>query len=454
MVRATTSRIKVLMWGLLFIFVLSNLMVQAFVTVTPLITESFAISASTASIQVTITTVTLGVASMIYDTLTDYISIKKLMVVGICLLAIGSVIGFAFQHYYWAIVLARAIQTAGQAAMGELFVITVSRYLSEEEKLRYMAIYTAAFQLAYALGVLMGSIVTAHIPWYVLLLLPLISLVLLPIAWQFSPEEEVHKKERIDVFGITLFSLVIVFLILYLNQMQILFLISFGVLLVAFLLYIHYQPKAFITGQFFKENKRFATAWVMVALLEFTQFSFAFLVSFVVTDGFKASLAHVSSVMLPAYLVAIVAGLSGPAIIKLIGEFKTMLLGSVMAMVGTLTAASLIQSGLFTLSIGAILFISGLNILFTPMMNMVIGSLRPESIGRGIGLNDLTINITGSIGLAIVGLLMSSSSFKKTAMITNTTLGVFQNIYYLMAVALMFAIVVLILNRKKLFPEE
>lgn len=180
------SNVKKLMPSLLILFVLSNLMVQAFVTVSPLIATNFNISASTASIQATITTITLGVCSVIYGTLSDYIPVKKLLIFGISVLSFGSILGFVFQGNYGMIVVARAVQTMGQAAISSLYLVIASRYLEGSTKIKYFAYFTACFQLAQAAGVLVGGIITTYISWQLLLLIPLCSIVFIPIVMRYT----------------------------------------------------------------------------------------------------------------------------------------------------------------------------------------------------------------------------------------------------------------------------
>lgn len=144
--KAVDPKIKKLLLSLFVLFIMTNLMVQAFVTASPLIAKSFKITASLSSMQSTITTLAMGVGSVIFGTLSDYIPARKLLLFGVTLISVGSIIGFAFQSFYVSIIIARALQSLGQATISSLVIVIISRYISGKAKVRYFAYYTGCFQ--------------------------------------------------------------------------------------------------------------------------------------------------------------------------------------------------------------------------------------------------------------------------------------------------------------------
>lgn len=447
----TQSSVKKLMPCLLFLFVLSNLMVQAFVTVSPLIASNFNISASTASIQATITTMTLGIFSVIYGALSDYIPLKKLLLFGISILGLGSIIGFIFQGSYAMIVLARAIQTMGQAGISSLYLVTATRYLEGSTKIKYFAIFTACFQLAQAAGVLVGGIITTYVPWQVLLLIPLSAILFIPMVIKYTPIEEQREKKKVDIVGLSFFSGIIVFLTLFLDGLKIPYLATVIILAILFIVYINKNEEAFITPGFFKRNKKYIRALTIVVSIYLVQFSFSFLYTFIVTAGYKQPLSLVSYILLPAYIMATIVGGIGDKITNALGKFNTILLGMVMISGGLITAFFLISKGQIALSVAGILFFVGFNVLYSPLIDTVTGTLPPDEIGRGIGLNDLTINITGSLGVAVCGKLITFNGMNKFNLFSiSENLVVYQNIFMLLALVSIIAICTFQVTRKKI----
>lgn len=453
-VLSKSEKAKKLMPILLFLFVLTNLMVQTFVTVSPIVAEHFFISASTVSIIVTITTITLGVCSVIYGALSDFISIKKILITGIIMLVSGSLLGFIFQDSFIMIVISRAIQTAGQGSISAMYLVIASRYLEGITKIKYFAYFTACFQLAQALGVVVGGKLTEYVSWQGLLLIPLISIISLPIIIKYTPESDIKEKKKIDFVGLIIFSIFIIFITLYLNSENIKILLCTICSLIIFIIYISKNDNAFITPKFFKENKKYMRALSIVWIVYFAQFSFSFLYTFIIKDGYNESLGMVSLILLPGYIAATIIGGVGDKIINKIGSYNTIFIGIVSIIISILGTVFFIDKGTLVLSILGILYFVGFNTIYSPLINAVTGALPEKEMGRGIGLNDLSINVTGSIGVAITGKIVSMTSLPAAIVISkNTNFVTYQYAALLLALFSIASIIVLIRNRKKLFNQ-
>ena len=405
-----TKNIKRLMPCLLILFILANLMVQAFVTVLPAIALEFDISAGSVSLVVTMSTIILGVCSVIYGTLSDYIPVKKLLLFGIGMFLFGTLIGLIFQNSFVMIVLARAVQTVGQAAMSSLYLVIASRYFEGREKIRYFAYFTASFQIAQALGVLAGGIIAAYIDWKMLFVISLSSLLFIPAIIRYTPSEQRGEEKHVDFAGISLFSVMIIFMTLLLNQFHPLLLAGEVLAVFAFFLYISKNSNAFITPEFFRRNKKFSMVIFVVFMIYLAQFVFAFLYTFIVNEQFHA-MDLVSYILLPGYIgAAIVGGASDKIILKL-GKRRTVCLGILLIASSLGLTGIFMESGKLFLSFTAVLFFAGYNTLYSPMVDAVTGALPKNEVGRGIGINDLTINISSSMGIAIGSRLMDSGLF-------------------------------------------
>lgn len=161
----SSENIKKLLPWMLVLFVLSNLMVQAFVTVSPAMATDFNITVDKVGMIVIMSTLVLGVFSVVYGTLSDYISIKKIIIFGFSMFILGSLIGIFFQKFFIMVLIARVIQTMGQAAINSLYAVMVSKYLEQKDKIKYFAYLTGCFQLAQSLGVLSGGLIATYIKW-------------------------------------------------------------------------------------------------------------------------------------------------------------------------------------------------------------------------------------------------------------------------------------------------
>lgn len=430
------KNIKKLMPCLLILFVLANLMVQAFVTVSAAMADEFGISASTVSMIVTMSTIVLGVSSVIYGTLSDYIPVKKLLMFGLLSFVIGSLMGLVFQKIFFMVVVARAVQTVGQAALSSLYLVIASRYTQGAEKIKYFACFTACFQIAQALGVLAGGVIATYINWKMLFFISLIAVVFIPAVIKYAPKEERGEVKRVDFPGILLFSAVIVLMTFLLNHTTVYLVIMELIAVGMFLLYISRNKNAFITPQFFKNNKKYTKSIIVVFVVYLAQFAFAFLYTFIVSGLYNNSLEMVSYILLPGYIAAAAAGALSGKTIKRLGRYRAVILGILLVITGLVIAGLFMDRGKLVLSIAAVIYFVGYNTFYSPLLDIVTGALPEDEVGRGVGINDLTINISSSIGVAICSRLMVSKVVGSVGVAyLGEGLKVYSNIMFLLALA-------------------
>lgn len=442
------KNIRKLLPCLLILFVLTNLMVQAFVTVSPVLAEEFHVSASKVSMIVTLSTVALGVCSVVYGTLSDYIPVKKLLLFGTAVFVSGSAFGLLFQNYFYMVVAARVLQTVGQAAISSLYLVITSRYTKGKEKLKYFAWFTACFQIAQACGVLAGGIFAAYVNWKALFVISLSAAAFIPVIWKYAPVENEGKIKHVDVVGIGLFSICIVAIMLMLSDFRPVYAGIEILMLAVFFIYISKKEDAFVTPGFFRENRNYTKAVILVFALYLSQFVFAFICTFVVNTLYPRSLDLVSYILLPGYIAAAVVGMNGDKITARLGRYQTISLGAFLIFLGLLSAAFFMDKGKIMLSISGIIFFAGYNTIYSPMLDTVTGALPSAEVGRGIGINDLTINISSSIGVAICSRFMMVNYLKQHVIApVSESVYVYSNIFIILSLA---AIISLISFRKSM----
>lgn len=442
------KNIRKLLPCLLILFVLTNLMVQAFVTVSPVLAEEFHVSASKVSMIVTLSTVALGVCSVVYGTLSDYIPVKKLLLFGTAVFVSGSAFGLLFQNYFYMVVAARVLQTVGQAAISSLYLVITSRYTNGKEKLKYFAWFTACFQIAQACGVLAGGIFAAYVNWKALFIISLVAAAFIPVIWKYAPVENEGKIKHVDVVGIGLFSICIVAIMLMLSDFRPVYAGIEILMLAVFFIYISKKEDAFVTPGFFRENRNYTKTVILVFALYLSQFVFAFICTFVVSTLYPRSLDLVSYILLPGYIAAAIVGMNGDKITARLGRYQTISLGAFLIFLGLLSAAFFMDKGKIMLSISGIIFFAGYNTIYSPMLDTVTGALPSAEVGRGIGINDLTINISSSIGVAICSRFMMVNYLKQHVIApVSESVYVYSNIFIILSLA---AIISLISFRKSM----
>ena len=187
-------------------------MIQAFNLVFQNIGDSLGMSSS-ASLISTLPGIVLGVVCMLYGTLCDFISPKRMTLFGVVALVAGSFLGFFGSFNFWVVLIARMIQVAGAQVAGSVFLVMTVKYLNEQGKAIYIGIYNAVYYLAAAIGVFAGGFITSF-DWKYLFLVPALSVFFIPLLIKNTPDISA-KGEKIDSIGVLLFAVFAALIAIY-----------------------------------------------------------------------------------------------------------------------------------------------------------------------------------------------------------------------------------------------
>lgn len=122
------------------------------------IAEDLGLSLTTASLQATLAGIVIGIGAVVYAALADSISMRKLLVAGIAMIALGSAIGFAFQ--------------------GALLI-----------------------------GTLTSGIMATYVSWTAMFLVSLLLIAAVPVILKKVPDSA-SVRSHLDVFGLFLIAVV------------------------------------------------------------------------------------------------------------------------------------------------------------------------------------------------------------------------------------------------------
>lgn len=309
---------------IMIVFVLSATMLGSFNIIAPQLTIDFGIDTSTASLLSMVGMLMLGVASVVYSTLSDYISIKKLILGGILLLNIGALLSLvASGKNYYLLLASVSVMIGGGTCGSGLFIITVTRYLPKKEHTKYFGFNSACVNTSYALGVLLGGILATYMGWKFLFVVPLISLLTLPTLMKNLPNEIINEKGKLDLIGLGLLTFFTLLLSIYFNVGKSMYLIGSMVILALFFIYIAKCKNAFINIKFF-QNKNYIIAVLLVGCALGIQSAFSFLFPFMAQTIYQIPLSQVSYIILPSYIIAVLVGMNSGKIIDRMGNFRTL----------------------------------------------------------------------------------------------------------------------------------
>ncbi|MGG0664315.1 MFS transporter [Viridibacillus arvi] len=400
---------------ILFFFLFALIIDNSFKLVSIDIAKDLGISATTVSWQATLAGLVIGIGAVVYASLADSINIRTLLSAGIIFIVVGSVVGYLFKDNFAMILFGRIIQTAGLASAETLYVIYVTKHLPKEEQKKFLGLSTASYAMSMLVGSLTGGFISTYLHWTTLFLIALLSIIILPFILKLLPKEET-KKVNVDVIGLFLIAAIATTVMLYITDFNWIYLIGFVVALILFLTYINKSSKALIDASFFK-NQHFIRTLPIVFIIYSVQLGYIFVFPFILEGIYDLKLDMISLLLIPGYVASVIVGsLSGK-----IGRVLSSKQATMMALCGI--AVALLIPGLFTEStvviyvLSMIIFSGSFALMYAPLLDTCLSTIPKEKSGTAIGFYNLTINVSGSIGIAYTAAMLDKTEIS-TILIT------------------------------------
>jgi EmrB/QacA subfamily drug resistance transporter len=410
-------------WWILVVLCLSVLLVTIDNTIVnvALPTIGRQLSASTSDLQWVVDAYTLVFAGLLLvaGNLGDRLGRRRTLQVGLALFAVTSLGAAAAQNTGQLI--------AGRAAMGvgaalvypATLALLANAFTSPRERATAIGVWSAVSGLAVALGPVSGGLLLEHFAWGSVFLVnvPLVAVALLA-GWWLLPESRDAHPGRFDILG-ALGSVAGVGLLVWTvieapangwTSTTTLVTLSLSLAMIAaFVAWEARRRDPLLDVRLFT-NPRFATASGAIALAFFGLFGFIFLITqyFQVVRGYDTLTAGVAT--LP---FAIVTGALSPVAIvlmKRVGTKYVVAAGLALMTAGFLLAStSTAHSAYWGLIIVAMsLMAAGLALTSGPATDAIMGAVPTSKAGAGSAVNDTTREIGGTLGVAVVGSVMSS----------------------------------------------
>lgn len=298
-VAAVSAKARKALFPLLFVYLLGTLAIHAFNLVFREIGADLDAGAS-ASLITAIPGVVLGIVCFVFGSLGDFISLRRMTVIGIMVLAAGSIGGFLLHGSLLWVIVFRMVQTVGFQTAGSAYLVIVARYLKPGEKLLWFGLFTASYQLGTAAGVLIGGWL-GSIDWSLMFLVPLLGLFTLPVLMRNLPD--MGTGAHVDVPGFALFGAGILFLTLFFSLSQWWMVAVSVALFILFAVYIAKAREPFMTTSFFT-NRRWATAVLTIVIIYFINFAISPLLNALGGEVYGMGAFQVALVMLVPLLLA------------------------------------------------------------------------------------------------------------------------------------------------------
>lgn len=394
---------------LLFVFVFSLVIDNGFKTMTMPIAQALDISVKTASLQASLAGVIIGIGAVVYAALADSISIRKLMLTGVILIAVGSLLAFAFSSFWPMVLAGRLIQTTGLAAAETLYVIYVTKHLSEADQKTYLGFSTAAFQAGLLIGALTSGFISTYVSWTAMFLIPLILILTIPPIIKLVPEDEAVEG-HLDALGLFFIAVFATGLTLFMQEFNWAWFILAVLGVVCFAYHIGHAKYPVVTPEFFT-NGRYVWTILMVFFVYSTQMGFIFLLPFAAHDLHGMNIDKASLLMIPGYICAILIGIFSGKIGGVLSS-RTTIYTAFALVAGALVAAALfVQLHVAVLILAIVAFASGFALMYAPLVNTALRNISAVKSGIAIGFYNLTINIAIPLGIAYTAKLQDIASY-------------------------------------------
>ena len=407
---------------LLFVFVFSLVIDNGFKTMTMPIAQALDLSVKTASLQASLAGVIIGIGAVVYAALADSISIRKLMLTGVVLIAVGSILAFAFSSFWPMVLAGRLIQTAGLAAAETLYVIYVTKHLSEADQKTYLGFSTAAFQAGLLIGALTSGFISTYVSWTAMFLIPLILILTIPPIIKLVPEDEAVEG-HLDVLGLFFIAVFATGLTLFMQEFDWVYLIVAVLGVVGFVYHIGHAKYPVVTPEFFT-NGRYVWTILMVFFVYSTQMGFIFLLPFAAHDLHGMNIDKASLLMIPGYICAILIGIFSGKIGTVLSSRATIYTAFALVAGALVTAALFVQLHVAILIAAIVAFASGFSLMYAPLVNTALRNISAVKSGIAIGFYNLTINIAIPLGIAYTAKLQDLASYNTVLWILATVAAI------------------------------
>lgn len=397
---------RVVPW-LLYVIFFSVLNETVFNVSTPSISEQFDLLPSQVSWVVTVFIVFFGIGSIVFGKLSDLFSPKHLMVIGIAIYAASSVLGFIFHDHYITLILFRAVQGLGASAIPAINNTIITRYFTATGRKKMFGLVTSAFSFGVAAGPVLGGSITSHMHWAYLFLIPVFTLAAIPFFLKNLPIEE-RKKGKFDLLGAVLMSLTVMGFILFLTQLNPVYLACSFAAGIWFAIHIRGHANPFLQTSLFK-----STLYRIGVIIGFLMFSaimtMMFLLPLMLSQLYALSAETIGAVMFPGSICAALCGkIAGDLVVKK-GARSVTFTGLGLIVLGFALIWISIDQKVGWIAAALVVMNMGYAFSQTSITESVSSTLQGNLIGIGMGLFSLGMFIAQALGTAAAAKLLDVS---------------------------------------------
>ncbi len=355
-----------------------------------------------------------SVCTPLFGRLGDVIGKKRMLVLTLAALSVGSLMAALSQSIEW-LILARTVQGAGGGVLPLSFGIIRDEF-PREKMHSGLSIVASLAAVGFGIGIVAAGPIVDLLSYHWLFWIPMITTALAALgAAAFVPESPVRTPGRLPLLPAALLSAWLVALLLGLSQGNrwgwgsgwVLSLFA-GALVVAatWIVFETRAPIPLIDMQMMRQRG----VWTANAVAGFVGFgvyaSFGFLPQFVQTPaeagyGFSATITESGHLLLPSAVASFLMGFTTARLVRALGARIVVLSGTLASACGFASIA-LWHDATWQVFAATTFQGVGTGLVFSSLAGAVIASVPPEQTGVASGMNANIRTIGGSVGSAVM----------------------------------------------------
>lgn len=376
---------------------------------TPSIADQFDLDTSGVSWVVTIFFIMIGIAMVVFGKLSDMLSIKKLITYGIVLYASGSVLGFALQNWYPGVILARAIQGVGCAAIPALVFVMVARFFTAEDRGKIFGVITSTVSFAIGIGPVLGGYIAGSLHWAYLFLVPVPIVVAIPFFQKYLPKEE-RRAGSLDIWGTLLLAVMVSMLVLFTTESNGMYLLAAFAALILFIVRIRMAKEPFVDPALFV-NGLYRNGLIIGFFTFGAVMSSMFIIPLMLSKTYGLDTQNIGLVMFPGAMSAVIFGKVGGNLTVKLGCRFVMYAGLCLLGLSLLLQSSSIGLWVWYIGGALILMYIGFSFVQTALAESITQILPGHQMGVGMGFFNMISTISGAVVTALVAKAMERELF-------------------------------------------
>ncbi|MEC0231891.1 MFS transporter [Paenibacillus alba] len=420
----------------LFIVVMNTTMFNVSI---PSIIHDLHISADLGSWIISSYSLGYALSTVIYSRLSDIISIRRLLTVGLLILGLSSIFG-VFAADFQTLLIARILQSAGAGAMAGLGLVLASRYIPIERRGRAIAMISAGSAMAFGLGPIVGGLISEYFGWNGLFAVTCCVLVVLPLLLRLLPKDSQPQTASFDIWGAALTIVHTVTLLTAVTQQSFVWL---ALSILSFILHAWHlkrKKETFINLDLLKKTdyRKLLIVGFCILVLNLGNL---FLMPLVLASLFAKSAMTIGLMIAPgAIFSAIMTRFVGKWIDRY-GNLRFLLIGHVVLTAVLLFFSILLSYSPTVILIGYLFFSPAFSATMASLNNEASRILPRTQIGSGMGLLQLIQFFGGSISVAVCGLLLEHQK-------NRPPVEAFRHVYELLFLVSFCSVLMLLWYRK------